>query len=171
MRTWIAVLSTAAVLAACSNAEKTETAEGGATAPATAAPNASTPPSPRPGLWEQTINNPATGTVTLKVCVGPPEPGENAFSGPMADGADCTQSVTQGLTGATSFQSTCNANGMTMASEGKVTGDMASAYKVDLTTRTTGANVPPSMAELKMTIDAKRLGDCPAGVDPGALVQ
>jgi hypothetical protein len=169
MRAWIAVISTAALLAACSNADKAETAEGGAAAPA-AAPDAATPPSPRAGLWEQTMTNPVTGSVTLKLCVGEPEPGENAFSGPTAEGADCTQNVTPAIGGA-AFNSTCNANGMTIVSNGKVTGDMASAYKVDVTTRTTGANVPPQMAEMKMTIDAKRLGDCPAGVEPGQLVQ
>lgn len=169
MRTWIALLSTAALLAACSNAEETKTAEGKAATP-DAAPSTSTPPSPRPGLWEQTMANPVTGSATIKLCVGAPEPGENAFSGPVADGADCTQTVTPAI-GGSSFHSTCKANGMTMISDGKVTGDLASAYKVDVTTRTTGANVPPSMAEMKMSIDAKRLGDCPAGVEPGMIVQ
>ena len=48
---------------------------------------------------------------------------------------------------------------------------MDSAYKVDITTKTTGANVPPQMAEMKMTVDATRLGDCPAGAAPGSVVQ
>lgn len=168
MRTWLAVISTAALLAACSNADKTETEAGAGSTPS--AP-AATPPAPRPGLWEQTINNPMTGPVTLKICVGPSEPGETSFSGPQQSGADCTQAVTPGIGGGATFQTTCNANGMTMVSNGKVTGDLSSAYKVEIATKTTGANVPPQMADMTMTIDAKRLGDCPAGVEPNTLVQ
>lgn len=155
-------IASAALLAACSNPESGKTGEAGKSeAPAAAAK------APKAGLWEQTTSGgmiPAP--MTVKMCIGDPVEGSNPFEAPPAAGSECTQSGT-----ATDFKSTCTTNGMTVTSAGKVTGDMNSAYKVELTTTTTGANVPPQMAEMKMTIDAKRVGDCPAGVQPGAIVQ
>ena len=155
-------IASAALLSACSNAESGKAGEAGKSeAPAAAAK------APKAGLWEQTTSGgmiPAP--MTVKMCIGEPVEGSNPFEAPPAAGSECTQSGT-----ATDFKSTCTTNGMTVTSAGKVTGAMSSAYKVELTTTTTGANVPPQMAEMKMTIDAERVGDCPAGVQPGAIVQ
>ena len=35
-----------------------------------------------------------------------------------------------------------------VTSDGKVSGDMRTAYKVDIATKTTGPNVPPAMADM-----------------------
>ena len=156
-------IASAALLAACSNAESGKSGE----AAKSGSPAAAAATAPKAGLWEQTTSGgmiPAP--MTVKMCVGDPVEGRNPFEAPPAAGSECTQSGT-----ATDFKSTCTTNGMTVTSAGKVTGDMSSAYKVELTTTTTGPNVPPQMAEMKMTIDAKRVGDCPAGVQPGAIVQ
>lgn len=161
MRNLLIVAATAALAAACSNSDTAKNGESSATPASAAAPQA-----PRAGLWEQTTSGGMTPSpMTVKVCVGEPAPGANPFETPPAAGADCTRSGT-----ATDFSMTCTTNGMTVVSSGKVTGDMNSAYKVEAETKTTGPNVPPQMADLKMTIDAKRIGDCPAGVQPGAIV-
>ena len=83
----------------------------------------------------------------------------------------CSENSVKSVPGGAEFHAVCNAQGMTVTSDGKVSGDMRTAYKVDITTKTTGPNVPPAMAEMKMTIDAKRLGDCPAGTAPNTIVQ
>lgn len=163
MRNILIVAATTALLAACSNADSGKAGEGGETAAPAAAAAAQ---APKAGLWEQTTSGgmiPAP--MTVKMCVGEPTPGTNPFEAPPTAGSECTQSGT-----ATDFQSTCTTNGMTVTSAGKVTGDMNSAYKVELNTKTTGPNVPPQMADMTMTIDAKRIGDCPAGVAAGAIV-
>ncbi len=169
MRTHLALISTVALLAACSNADKAKT-EGGA-APAAPAAAAGTMPAPKAGLWEQTMSGgPMPAPMTVKMCVGETAPGSNPFAQQQAAGADCTQS-SKGVAGGAEFTSSCTVQGMTVVSNGKVTGDMNSAYKVEIATKTTGANVPPQMADMKMTIDAKRLGDCPAGAQPNSVVQ
>ena len=172
MRTqMILVSAAAALLAACSNsndAAKTQAAD--ANAPASPAENA-TMPAPKPGLWQQTVSGGAMpAPTTVKMCVGPTVAGENPFSAPQP-GVACSENSVKSAPGGAEFHSVCEAQGMTVTSDGKVSGDMNNAYKVDITTKTTGPNVPAQMAEMKMTIDATRLGDCPAGAAPGSVVQ
>ncbi|WP_292223367.1 DUF3617 family protein [Brevundimonas sp.] len=170
MRVQIALISAVALLAACSNSDNKATTEGGGTA-APATPAAATMPAPKPGLWQQTISGGAMpAPTTVKMCVGPTVEGENPFSAPQP-GVACSENSVKAAPGGAEFHSVCNAQGMTVTSDGKVSGNMDSAYKIDITTKTTGPNVPPQMAEMKMTIDATRLGDCPAGTAPGAVVQ
>lgn len=171
MRAQLAMISAVAMLAACSNSDnKTAAEKDGAATPAPAAENASMP-APKPGLWQQTVSGgmmPAPTTV--KMCVGPTVAGENPFSAPQ-QGVTCSENSVKSAPGGAEFHSVCASQGMTVTSDGKVSGNMDSAYKVDITTKTTGANVPPQMAEMKMTVDATRLGDCPAGAAPGSVVQ
>jgi len=168
MRIQLALISAAALVAACSNNnDRTATAENDA-APAPAVEAA---PAPQPGLWEQTISGgPMPQATTVKVCVGETPAGTNPFNTPQP-GVSCSENAVTSAPGGATFHSVCETQGMTIASDGKVTGDMRSAYKVEITSRNSGANVPPQMAEMTMTIDAKRLGDCPAGAAPNSIVQ
>lgn len=169
MRVQIVLISAVAMLAACSNADNKTTAEGGETATPAAA-NASLA-APQPGLWQQTISGgQMPQPMTVKICVGETAPGSNPFSAPQP-GVSCSENSAKSTPGGAEFRSVCDAQGMTVTSDGKVTGDMRTAYKVDITTRTSGPNVPPQMAEMKMSIDAARLGDCPAGAAPNSVVQ
>jgi len=67
------------------------------------------------------------------------------------------------------MESTCDmaANGK-VSTKAKASGDFASAYKMEVTSTTTGA----SQAELNRTnnvmVEAKWLGPCPAGMNAGA---
>lgn len=173
MREILILVSSAALLTACSSPDTGSNSDAGKSGEdaSTTAPATATAKAPRAGLWEQTTSGgmiPAP--VTLKMCIGEPEPGADPYSMPQAEGADCTQSAAPTI-GGMAFTSTCQVQGMTIVSNGKMSGDMNSAYKVEITSRTTGPNVPPQMAEISMVIDAKRLGDCPAGVQPGSPVQ
>jgi len=171
MRARLVLMSAAvALLAACSNSETKAPAEGEAATPG-AAETAAAPPTPQPGLWEQTVSGGALPqATTVRICQGPTEPGANPFNAPQP-GVTCSQNEVRSAPGGAEFNSVCETQGMTVSSTGKVTGDMSSAYKVEVTTRASGANVPPQMAEMTMTIDAKRLGDCPAGAAPNSVVQ
>ena len=166
MRVQLILVSAVAMLAACSNPEQQTAAEGAAPAPANTAT-----PTPRTGLWEQTISGgEMPQPMTVKICVGPTEPGTNPFNAPQP-GVACSENTVRSVAGGAKFHSVCETQGMTIASDGKVTGDMNSAYKVEISTRASGANVPSQMSEMTMTIDAKRLGDCPAGAAPNSVVQ
>lgn len=170
MRAQLILISAAALLAACSNSDNATPTEGaGTTAPAPA--ENATLAAPKPGLWQQTVSGGAMpAPTTVKMCVGPTVAGENPFSAPQP-GVACSENSVKSAPGGAEFHSVCEAQGMTVTSDGKVSGNMDSAYKVDITTKTTGPNVPAQMAEMKMTIDATRLGDCPAGAAPGSVVQ
>jgi hypothetical protein len=168
MRTSFALVSIVALLAACSNSDADKTAAGGVTAPAGQTVTLATP---QPGLWEQTVSGgPMPQAMTVKVCVGDTAPGSNPFSAPQA-GVSCSDNRVKAIGGGAEFHTVCQTQGMNIVSDGKVSGNMRTAYTVAVTTKTTGPNVPPQMAEMSMAIDARRLGDCPAGVAPGAVVQ
>lgn len=155
-------------LAACSDRSEPATEAGSATPSASAARAGAQ--HPRPGLWENVFTGGPTGATTLKVCVGDPEPDENPFAAPGQD-ADCGTPDIRDVPGGLSFEGTCRTEGMTIASRGTVTGDLRSAYRVDVTVNYSGAGLPPGMpAEMTMQVNARRLGDCPAGVEPGAIV-
>lgn len=166
MRAQLVVISTVALLAACSNSDEAKTKKE-----ETAAPTNASMPAPQPGLWEQTVSSASMPQpTTIKMCIGETAPGSNPFNAPQ-QGVTCSENTVKSVPGGAEFHAVCNAQGMTVTSDGKVSGDMRTAYKVDITTKTTGPNVPAAIADMKMTMDAKRLGDCPAGTAPNTIVQ
>lgn len=169
MRIQIALVSVVALLAACSKSEADKAAAPGDSAAPAA--QAASLPAPQPGLWEQTVSGgPMPQAMTVKMCVGETAPGSNPYNTPQA-GVSCSENSVKAVAGGAEFHTVCQAQGMSVVSDGKVSGNMRTDYKVQITTKTTGPNVPPQMADMAMTVDAKRLGDCPAGVAPGAVVQ
>ncbi|WP_395943962.1 DUF3617 domain-containing protein [Brevundimonas sp.] len=170
MRVQLVLTSAVAMLAACSNSEDTKTAANGDTAAPAAAETAAMT-APQPGLWQQTVSGAQMPQpMTVKICVGETAPGANPFNTPQP-GVSCSENTVKSAPGGAEFHSVCEAQGMTVTSDGKVAGDMRTAYKIDITTKTTGANVPAGMGEMKMSVDATRLGDCPAGAAPNSVVQ
>lgn len=170
MRVQLVLISAVAMLAACSNADEKKTGVASDTVAPAAAETVSTA-APQPGLWEQTISGgQMPQATTVKICVGETAPGANPFNTPQP-GVTCSENSVKSVIGGAEFHSVCETQGMTVTSDGKVTGDMSSAYKVEVSTKTTGANVPAGMGDMKMTVDAKRLGDCPAGATPNSVVQ
>lgn len=168
MRVQLVLISTVALLAACSNPDNAKTPANGDPAPAAPANAALT--APQPGLWRQTVSGAQMPQpTTVKICVGETAPGENPFNAPQA-GVTCSENTVKSAPGGAEFHSVCQAQGMTVTSDGKVTGDMRTAYKVAIATKTTGPNVPAGMGDMTMSIDAERLGDCPAGTAPNTVV-
>lgn len=171
MRTTTLILTAAlaGTLAACSGQKHDEKKADGAHAPAAAA-STDTMPSPKAGLWEQTVSGPAIpGATTVKFCQGPATPGSNPFNTPQP-GVTCSKNEVNKSPAGVTFEAVCETQGVTVSTKGNVTGDLDAAYKVEITTNTTGANIPPQMAATSFTVDAKRIGDCPAGTAPNTLV-
>ena len=78
---------------------------------------------------------------TMKICIGETAPGSNPFNAPQ-QGVTCSENSVKSAPGGAEFHAVCNAQGMTVTSDGKVSGDMRTAYKVDITTKTTGPQRP-----------------------------
>jgi hypothetical protein len=74
-------------------------------------------------------------------------------------GADCTVEPFRREGGAMVSKSSCAIDGMTMASDIRITGDFDSAYTTEVTTTMTPAPMP-GMETTSISIAAQRLGDC-----------
>lgn len=172
MRTYLTACTAACalLLGACSGGQKaSDTAAANDTAADTAIASADAAPAPKAGLWEMKIS--AAGVPqaqTTKVCVGEPAPGTNPFTPPPGAGQTCAKNAVTKVAAGYEIDSECTINGMTATSKGSVTGDFASAYKIEMATKMSGANLPAAaQQEVKTVIDAKYLGDCPADLKPG----
>jgi hypothetical protein len=106
------------------------------------------------------------------MCMGAPAPGTNPFVPPAQPGQNCSKSsFIKTATGYT-VDMECSVNGMTMISKGDVGDDFSSNYKTVIKTKMTGANIPAMMQnERTSTVDAKYLGPCPSGMQPGTMKQ
>ncbi|MES2059296.1 MAG: DUF3617 family protein [Pseudomonadota bacterium] len=156
------------LLGACSGGNKandTASKDGGApAAPAAAA----AVKMPKAGLWEIKTTSMGVTVPAVKVCVGETKPGENPFMAKQP-GMNCAKNNVTSTAGGYDIDAECTMNGMTVATKGSVTGDMSSAYKVEMTSKMSGANLPAAaQQETKMVMDATYQGACPATVQPKA---
>ncbi len=167
----LASAATVALLAACSDDQSGAAAPAQAAARAEAAPAAvGAAPAPRPGLWEHVISGGSLPQpTTVRVCVGSTPAGANPFNAPQP-GVTCSENTASPAPGGAAFHSVCESQGMTVVSDGQVSGDLNTAYQVRIASRASGVNVPQEMTTTTTAIDAKRLGDCPAGVSPDTVV-
>ncbi len=166
VKSWVgsAALAGLLVLGGCSDAKKSDAKQDGAPAASQAAAK-----TPKAGLWE--IKTTAMGVVApaAKVCIGEAKQGDNPFVQKQA-GADCAKNNVTETAGGYDIDMECKVNGMTVATKGSVTGDFSSAYKVEMETKMSGANIPASMQQgAKSVVDAKYLGACPDGMKPNEV--
>lgn len=170
MRLALSASALVLLLGACSD----QPASPDAAAPTAQTQGASgTAPAPRPGLWEHAMSGESPQqTAVLKICVGPEKAGQNPFAPSAGDeDADCGEPDIQRTPTGLSYTSTCSSDGMTMTSRGTVTGDLTQQYTVDAVISMSGAALPPGVpSEGRIKVVARRIGDCPAGVEPGSLV-
>ena len=179
--TFACVAASLIVLGACSGkkseggsaeANGTATADTNSTAPAPAASaDAGAVASPKQGLWEMKISAAnVPQPQVMSVCVGAPAPGANSFAPPPAAGQTCTKNAVTKTASGYDIDSECTANGMTVASKGTVSGDFSSDYKIDMSSKISGANVPAAaQQEMKTSIEAHYKGACPAAMKPGEV--
>ncbi|KRA84408.1 DUF3617 domain-containing protein [Altererythrobacter sp. Root672] len=121
----------------------------------------------KPGLWELTTTVPNTPKpLTTKVCIGEAVPGSNSFAPPAT--GDCAKNELTKTADGLALDMECTNSGMTTTTKGTITGDMTSTYKVEMTTKTSGPNMPAAaQVEISSTVEGKYLGDCPADMKPG----
>jgi hypothetical protein len=171
----ILTAATLAALAAC-NKKSEETAAPSAEAPAAQAPAAATttapamPPKRKPGLWEQTMSMSGM-TQTSQFCVDAAVEERLGWWSQQATKDMCTQNAfTPGPGGSWSFTSECDmGSGGKTVTKGVASGDFGSAYRLDMTSTTTGAGAPQMNGEHKMAMDAAWKGPCPADMKPGDM--
>jgi hypothetical protein len=148
---------------------ETTTATATASAPTPAAPM--TPPTRKPGYWEQKIAT-AGMTQTIKMCIDQAVEQKMKWWGSQAPGkADCAeQTITPHLGGGWDFHSVCKmGESGTITSNGSATGDFSSHYKVEMHSQTSGSPMAQANGPHTTTIEATWTGPCPAGVKGGDM--
>ncbi|WP_296817298.1 DUF3617 family protein [Brevundimonas sp.] len=172
MRTLTVVSVLAVSLAACQPADEAQApadAPDAAQDAASAAADASNPADTveaqvREGLW-QTVMTADGNTVTSRACM-------SAATNPVptsgqASAGDCEQSMARTGDGWT-FSSRCALpTGGETRTEGTMTGDLQTAYRVEATTTTSGAPIAALNRTSEITTEATYQGACPEGWRPG----
>ena len=145
-----------------------QAAEGRAATGAVAAATQAVQPRRKEGLWQLAINSSGGPGVTMnaQMCVDAGTADDFAIKQPGAD--ECANTKISPSGNGWAFESVCKTRGMTMTTNGKVSGDMSSNYVMEASTT---MDPPPSgmVAETKTRIHAKWLGACPAGMKPGSM--
>lgn len=138
---------------------ETKAGEGGAMAPAAM-------DGPKPGLWRVTTSvagmpgAAAAAPPATEVCVT-----QATFEAPggsaSTPGATCNTQPFRREGDAVVSSSVCEMQGgMKTETNIRVTGDFTSRYTMEAKTKTTGG--PAQMPEITTTMNAERVGDCPA---------
>lgn len=158
----------ALALTACNKkadeAAKTETAA----APGAAAPAADGAPRHKAGFWQQVVTVDGVTAPVSKICL------DDALSAKMPIGATpagvaCSKNLVSRTATGYSLSSVCEmGTGGVVSTEGTVTGDFDNAYEMTARVTTTGAQVAHMNRAVTVRLSSKRLGDCPAGMSPGA---
>jgi hypothetical protein len=120
----------------------------------------------KPGLWEQTTRVDGRSQ-TVRLCVDAKM--APAFSLTLSAGAkSCKPAQLSGAAHGFSFDSDCDlgAGGHQLA-HGVVSGDLASSYRMEVTTTVTGAAAPLANGTRTSTMTAVWKGACPAGMKAG----
>jgi hypothetical protein len=138
-----------------------------------------TAPTRKAGWWEisstMTLGEAAGGPVMsqkMHLCTDPAtESRTNAFLNRQGSprGAVCTDApIGRTATGWT-FATTCTGDGVTMTTQGAASGDFGSAYRIEAV-NTMDKPPTPLMGLTRMLVEAKWVGDCPAGREAGQMV-
>jgi len=153
-------------LAACGGGDEKEAAKKAAGPAEAPSP---TNPSPKAGLWEETVAIDGAGTQVRRTCVG-----ENAANVLTAMGAQdqkmCPDREVKSEGSGWTMAMTCNmGSGGTLKSTATVSGDFTTTYEAKATNTVSGAEAPQMNRTTNMTLTARWLGPCPDGMGPGAV--
>ena len=119
------------------------------------------------GLWESTTTGP-DGTTTAKQCVGD---GTDAASvAAFGGGKACAKNVVTKTADGWSTESECTVGPVTAKSKGAFTGDFKTSVRTELETTLTGVPGQSGPTPRKSVIEARRLGDCEPGQNPGDII-
>lgn len=162
-------MKTSLMLAACASVLALGACNQSGDAPAAksdsaAAPSAASMDGPLPGLWRITTTTDAMpagpAPTTTETCIA-----HATFETPNVSasqpGVDCTSQGFRREGDAMVGSTTCTMQGgMKTEVSTRVTGDFSTRYTMVATSKVTGA--PVAMPDTIVTINAERLGDCPA---------
>jgi len=129
-------------------------------------------PRRKPGLWEQHVSLGGTDAVeTSQICIDDATEQKLSMFGAQVNRNRCkTYQLTRKGDGSWAFSSVCDlGSGGTVTTNGTVTGDFATAYKVRSQSSTTGAVVPQMNGERTVDIDAAWMGPCKPGQKGGDM--
>jgi hypothetical protein len=164
----IGVLCGVALLAGCS--KPAGQAGGQAAAPARAV-NPFVHPHPKVGLWQMAISSDAGPgvSVTGEICIDAKTESSAFEANPRARSGNCSEpKFGSNPGGGFAFDTVCKVNGRTITSHGVATGDFASAYAVDVTTKM-DPPLPGGMSGGHSRIEAHWMGACKTGQRPGQM--
>ena len=158
-------LSVAALALIGCNAEKEAAKSEAAKGEAAKAEAAANIPGRAAGLWEQTVEIKGQPASTNKMCLG-----EGTDAAALAKApSECTPKIAAVAGGWTVNTVCAMGNGAKTESKTRITGDMAREMVSKTTAVVTMKGAAPQTQEVTLT--ARRLGDCPPDMAPGAMEQ
>jgi hypothetical protein len=127
-------------------------------------------PARKSGLWEITNNmaGPQAMTTTMQQCVDEKTDRLTEQGGKRDAKQNCSKNEISHSGGKVISDSVCKFDGTTATTHAEFSGDFASNYRGDI--RTTYSPPMQGRKESQMTITAKWLGPCKAGMKPGDVV-
>ena len=136
---------------------------------------AATLPSPKAGLWRETLMRDGHGLALvgdLRACLDSDARKRLSMLGDKAEKGMCKdRTVTRDADGGYHFSSSCDMGPAGhVTTQGELTGDLASRYRVHTQSDTTGASFNTMNGRHVVDIEARYLGPCPAGMVPGDVV-
>jgi hypothetical protein len=130
-------------------------------------------PTRKPGLWElkMTMDGGGIPPMVSHHCT---DAATDKAMHQMAGGMGremCSKQEVRQVGNTLVMDSICSVGGMTMTTQGMITGDFNSAYTMKMTSKRTGGPAVPGMPDTTtMTIEAKWTGACKAGQRPGDII-
>lgn len=164
----------ALALCGCGQGWNTDTSSGPSSATATAAPPVPPPP-PGPhrrrGLWEMRVSTEGLDAVErTRICLDDASDRQIALWGAQATGGCNHNEVVRQPDGSWRFRASCwLGSGGQLSTSGTVTGDLSNHYIVRAETTRSAAEAPQLNRSYRVTTEAQRLGDCPAGWGGGDM--
>jgi len=161
----VALMACLSFLAGCG---PSATSEEISQAPARLVPT----PKRTPGLWSEKLTMASGGAdAEVTLCLDAITDQKLSWWGQTGAVGQCQKhEVTQNPDGSWNFAALCKGtNGTSAAVSGSVTGDFNTNYQVIAISNIQGSPDPNIAGQRRFTIDALRLGPCPAGMPPGSM--
>jgi hypothetical protein len=132
-------------------------------------------PSPRAGLWRESTlrDGHELGLVgEMRACLDADARARLSTLGGRTEKSRCQNlAVARDADGGYHFSSACDLGlGGHMVTQGELTGDLASRYRVMSRTETSGAILTSMNGRHEIDLEAEYLGPCPAGMKTGDVV-
>ena len=121
----------------------------------------------REGLWQTTMTSAGMPPMTVRMCMDEEMTAFDTGAANEVEVQDCDQTMTRTADGL-DFTNRCEMpNGGVTATEGSITGDFQTAYRMEAEITTTGAG--QADGTVSMVTEAAYQGACPEGWRPGDM--